>query len=496
MKTKLMFRIMVPLLFVATLAFGIVGWTRNPAGAATTTSNAQVSSARYVATAFEDKETGENWRLDHSFAIMDYETNTDYDAYFIYLGKIDWVPIASNTPKFYNGVTPIELTYSTTQTTQESVTKSMATTISHTTQTVDTHVDSDSTTDSDSKTITNTNVVNVESSTKFKVPFIMNETIKVGYSHTWNDARQNSHSGTESHSDTHTDSITDTTSRTDTYQTFSSWATSNTETARFTIGGHGEDAGFYRYALMATCDVYVAVVHDLNDDDWGYQYSVFARPDSLFEGIDYSTTNQFGVGENAMALRFDTAIVECLSESFTVSFMIEDSVYETQSVYNGRFVKAITEQSFLYNDMVFIGWSVDGETVVDVTTYQITGDMTFIAVFSSDWYLVYPGYGERIHGDYGYTYSWSLEESFSVNCVGKYLKFVFGAKTSETSTYDFRQCEVVFDRNGDMVSFNDISGFHYQISDYELEFYISDNCFCCKYTGSRYLRLLSVEAID
>jgi len=176
--------------------------------------------SRYVATPVEHKEAGiseiQNWRLDYAFPATDYDTWKDYDAYFIYLGKVDFVPIASNTAKYYNGVTPIELTYSTTQTTESSVTESVTKAISQTTQAVKTW----------------DNVFSVEGKFGYEGIFY-NASIKIGYSHNWGGSN----------------STTNEISRTDTYTTFSSWAESHTETVRFTIGANNEDVGFYRYAL-------------------------------------------------------------------------------------------------------------------------------------------------------------------------------------------------------------------------------------------------------
>ena len=271
--------------------YEFVGWNSSPSamtanfsGTTLVTSNITVYAIwglpRYVATpvVFKADETSEikNWRVDYALPVTDYDTWTDYDAYFIYLGKVDFVPIAANTAKHYNGVTPIELTYSTTETTESSVTESITNAISRTTQRVNTW----------------DNVFSVEGKFGYEGIFY-SASIKIGYQHNWGGSS----------------SVNDEVSRTETYSTFSSWAKSNTETVRFTIGANNEAPGYYRYALMATCDVYVMVVHDLDANDWAYEFSMFARPDSLFEAIDYSTTNSFGVGANAEVLKFDNDLI-------------------------------------------------------------------------------------------------------------------------------------------------------------------------------------------
>jgi len=148
---------------------------------------------------------------------------------------------------------------------------------------------------------------------------------------------------------------------------FTSWATSNTETIKFSIGSHGEAAGFYRYALFATCDVYVAVVHNLTDNEWAYEYSVFSKPNSLFEGINYSTTNEFGSSANAaMSLKFDTVIIDYLTtpeqQRFIVTFSNGSTVLKTQTVeYNGNATPPANPTKSGYD---FLAWYIGDEPLV------------------------------------------------------------------------------------------------------------------------------------
>ena len=268
--------------------------------------NSTIALDRYAATPVEvdDGKGGiQRYRLDYFFDAT--HAGETYHIYYIYLGKIDWVPIASNTAIYYNGTTPIELTYSSTQTKTESITEAMSKTVSNTTQTVNTY----------------NNVFNVEISgeTGKILNLFAKGNIKTGYSHSWGGSG----------------SVTDVTSKTETTTTFESWATSNTETKRYTIGNRDEPPGFYRFALFATCDVYIAVVHDLKEDEWYYEYSVFARPNTLYEAIDYQTTNDFGVGADAMRLRFDTSIIESLPEieqENSSTFNIKFSDYNANAI--------------------------------------------------------------------------------------------------------------------------------------------------------------------
>lgn len=64
---------------------------------------------------------------------------------------------------------------------------------------------------------------------------------------------------------------------------------------------------------------------------------------------------------------------------YTVTFKVDDTEYDSQRVLSGS---AITlPESPTKDDYVFIGWSIDGENVVDITADCISAHTTYIAVF-------------------------------------------------------------------------------------------------------------------
>lgn len=60
--------------------------------------------------------------------------------------------------------------------------------------------------------------------------------------------------------------------------------------------------------------------------------------------------------------------------SFVVTFMVNDNVWDTQNVYKNSFAL------LPYEPDKFMGWSLDGETIIDVTTMKITQSTVFYAV--------------------------------------------------------------------------------------------------------------------
>jgi len=304
-----------------------------------------ISTTRYIASPV-DAETNEipNHRLDYSFKFISESDKVLYDAYYTYLGKVEWVPIAANMPEYYNGMTPIELTYSTTQTTQASFSESMSYAVTSSTQTVR----------------SNTHTKSIEGTAKVTwIPLVAEATIKGGYSHAEFDSTAK----------------TEQTSRTDSWTVFQGESISNTQAATIPLGTKGEPAGFYRYSLFATCDVYVTLVHNLANDEWAYEYSFFARPLSFFRSIDYSVDNDFSISTDGSDLKFDTALVSTLSvipsQSFVVKFVSNGVTLKTQAVTYGSFATppAIPTSS-THN---FDGWDINPATTL------ILQDRTFTA---------------------------------------------------------------------------------------------------------------------
>lgn len=72
--------------------------------------------------------------------------------------------------------------------------------------------------------------------------------------------------------------------------------------------------------------------------------------------------------------------------TFDVSFMVEEEAYRTESVTYGSYANIPTPPT--KEHYVFKGWSMNGTDIVDVASYKIVKDTTFIAVFEIKTYTV------------------------------------------------------------------------------------------------------------
>ena len=70
-------------------------------------------------------------------------------------------------------------------------------------------------------------------------------------------------------------------------------------------------------------------------------------------------------------------------DKFTVTFQSGTTTISTQQVENGGYATVPT-----FTSDTFKGWTVDGTTVINVATYKITANTTFIAKHSGGWQLL------------------------------------------------------------------------------------------------------------
>jgi len=338
----------------------------------------EIAKNRYAATPVEAPDgEGEiqNYRIDYSFRCNASNLKSTggpyYDIYYVYLGKVEWVPIYSMEHDYYYG-SPFKITYELTETYQSSITTSLENAVANTVNTIDTHSD--------------TYAWNINAEASFgggNTPLIgklFQFKVSSGFSHDWTDSK--------------TTGTTEQTSTKDTQATFESWTTTHKRTVERWIGNIGEPVGYYRIALFATCDVYAPVLHDLEEDTWWYEYSVFAREDTYFRAVDYSATPEFGTSADAVRLKFDPSIVKILAEkipdfiepdaeikTFTVTFLNGSDVHKTQLVEDGEYA-TVPSPNPTRENFKFTGWSLtEGGSLVNLATLPITADTKLYAQF-------------------------------------------------------------------------------------------------------------------
>lgn len=97
-----------------------------------------------------------------------------------------------------------------------------------------------------------------------------------------------------------------------------------------------------------------------------------------FAGWSVDGTNTVDVGSYAITENTTFTAVFNIN-NYTVAFKDGETELSTQQIEHGKF--ASVPETPIKDGYTFVGWSVDGTNTVDVGSYAITENMTFIAVF-------------------------------------------------------------------------------------------------------------------
>lgn len=192
-------------------------------------------------------------------------TDGKFNYFYFYLGDVDKTPIAYERAQYYNGI-ETTITYENSTNYEKAIAESTTTCIDNTTTITDKH--------------------------GAGVKLNLFDIVNIQYN--WE------------RSDTNTSSI----STSDTTSTAKTWSESNSKKIEYRLGA-GLKHGYYRYTLFARCDIYAVVAYNLQTKECGYNYLVCARPNTYFNQIDYSESNDFpATGSNE--LEFDVSILNTI----------------------------------------------------------------------------------------------------------------------------------------------------------------------------------------
>jgi len=214
-----------------------------------------------------------------------------YDFYYIYLGKLKNIPLFYHTTQHHNGINStytIEITETIKNSSMETITNSIQTAIT----VIDEHTES-KTTD-----IKASQAINV----KFPIKVVSFD-IKAGADQNWNWYSSNSKTIiTEEYT-----SLTNTqTNATEYIKT-----TMESRTWNFT---NNEPAGYYRYTLFSTSDVYLYVIKNTETGEIDYEFREYVIPDTYFWQLDYSEISSFDKSD-ATGFEFDVSMLENLPKT-------------------------------------------------------------------------------------------------------------------------------------------------------------------------------------
>jgi hypothetical protein len=227
---------------------------------------------RYETVPVKNEETNENYRL------VDAVYDSNYDYYTFYLGNVNFTPLVSGAAIYYNGITPLSITYTKETGLEESVTNSMTTAVE---ESVMSHreINFDVTVTIGSKSPVHSASV----------------AARVGGVFSWENTTTHSVSNT--------------------YETAQSVMQGESFSISATIGEHNEPEGKYRYTLFATTDVYYIVVLNKTSPRTVLEsYTAVCAREPPAWGIDYISNEISSYIKTA-----ETPLLELPDEEYIIS---------------------------------------------------------------------------------------------------------------------------------------------------------------------------------
>ena len=219
-----------------------------------------VPSPRYETVPYGSESSVKSSNESYILVFCDYEG--EHNHYLYLLGHVRNAPLAYRPAMYYNGVTNIEIGYSSSNVTQESISSSVGTTMQN------------SVTASASVTST------VSAEVGVKTPFV---TAKAS-------ASLSTTLGVEASASR---------SLSNTYETSFSSTTEDRDERKVNIGNKGEPAGMYRFALFTTTDVYYHIITDRAKTRIVETYLAFCARPEQFWALDYAPEEGGSFGKTA-----------------------------------------------------------------------------------------------------------------------------------------------------------------------------------------------------
>jgi uncharacterized repeat protein (TIGR02543 family) len=184
-------------------------------------------------------------------------------------------------------------------------------------------------------------------------------------------------------------------------------------TVAFTVGEHGEQAGYYRYALYATSDVYFVVTTSADNQTLlGWETVVCARDSTYLPHFDYAADGKFDNAPVTGKIDFSDGFYKTLpvppSPTYAVAFNANGgsgTVPSAQSVTAGNSITLPTGSGLSKTGYTLSGWSTQangGTTYAVKTTYTPTANTTLYAQWTVHYETSMPSGWHNIQSDKTY----------------------------------------------------------------------------------------------
>jgi len=144
----------------------------------------------------------------------------------------------------------------------------------------------------------------------------------------------------------------------------------------------------------------------------------------------------------------NTKFVADVTYKYQINFLVDDEIVNSQIIEKDNYV--IIPPEPIKDKYNFLGWSIDGVNAIDLSSYIVSSDSTFIALFESKYGLFNPDTGALIYSwsdliDFGYI---TVDENNSLGAGEKvqrmYGDFKISSDVTSVKSKAFKDCTALF----------------------------------------------------
>lgn len=176
---------------------------------------------------------------------------------------------------------------------------------------------------------------------------------------------------------------------------------------------------------------------------------------------------------NTIAVTQNTTYIALFKKLYNVTLMVDDEVYRTLDIRENSTLANIAKPSKI--GYKFVGWSINGNDVVDITKYKVIQDITLIALFTYDYngqYSINIDTTGPSNAEFKGTFNFYVSDGTATTYYFKPVsENVSVSKYSTSSSKTSNSCSITFN----FTLTRKIGGFVTSTTDVSIRFDLSEN---------------------
>lgn len=176
---------------------------------------------------------------------------------------------------------------------------------------------------------------------------------------------------------------------------------------------------------------------------------------TVYKKFNGWTVNGTIINLDSYKIVADTTLIADIIYSYDVQFLVNGEIFDSQIIRNNEYA-SIPISTPVLSGFKFLGWSLNGIDLVDISSFSITNNTQFIAIF-----IEQVGFDSNVYS-YAYSGSYGMQDLYSAKynnySIGYYDKklYFLDTNTNVVESYNFVQIKDIY-VYGNYVYANDYS---------------------------------------